>query len=231
MGDSKQKSSYEIEIKSLLGSKEKAQEIFKKMQELDPSLKHVGSHKQLNHYFIDGDIKLLADNLRSIVPSDKGGEFEEITSKASQYSIRTRQEDDRVIFVIKASVDDTSSANGIARREFEVEMKNLSLDKLDELILKSGFQYQSKWSRERNEYDFVGLRMTLDWNAGYGQVAEFERVITDPAGADQAKKHIREVMASLGVEELDQARLERMFAYYNKHWQEYYKTDKIFVIP
>jgi len=25
-------------------------------------------------------------------------------------------------------------------------------------------------------------------------------------------------------------RLERMFAYYNEHWQEYYDTDKTFVV-
>jgi hypothetical protein len=37
-------------------------------------------------------------------------------------------------------------------------------------------------------------------------------------------------MKELGVKELDQKRLERMFAFYNTHWPEYYGTDKIFTI-
>jgi hypothetical protein len=37
-------------------------------------------------------------------------------------------------------------------------------------------------------------------------------------------------MAKLGVEELPQDRLERMFAHYNAHWPEYYGTEKVFVI-
>jgi len=37
-------------------------------------------------------------------------------------------------------------------------------------------------------------------------------------------------MTKLDVEELPQDRLERMFAYYNKNWPEYYGTEKIFVI-
>jgi hypothetical protein len=37
-------------------------------------------------------------------------------------------------------------------------------------------------------------------------------------------------MAELGIEELDAARLERMFAYYNAHWPEYYGTEKVFDI-
>ncbi len=49
--------SYEIEIKSLLGSKEKADQLVADMQAKDPGLTEVGSHKQLNHYFIGGNLQ------------------------------------------------------------------------------------------------------------------------------------------------------------------------------
>jgi len=55
-----------------------------------------------------------------------------------------------VILVIKASVDDTTSSNGTARLEWESKV-GLSIEELDALVLKSGFQYQAKWSRERQE--------------------------------------------------------------------------------
>jgi hypothetical protein len=72
--------------------------------------------------------------------------------------------------------------------------------------------------------------VTIDRNAGYGYLAEFERVIEDEAKAGAVQDELRALMAELGVEELPQDRLERMFAHYNAHWPEYYGTEKIFTI-
>ena len=55
-------------------------------------------------------------------------------------------------------------------------------------------------------------------------------VVADPAHADATKAALRSLMKEVGAEELDQARLGRMFAYYNEHWRDYYGTDKIFDI-
>ena len=43
------------------------------------------------------------------------------------------------------------------------------------------FTYQSKWSRERTEYQFSGVNVTIDRNAGYGYLAEFESIENDPS--------------------------------------------------
>jgi hypothetical protein len=37
-------------------------------------------------------------------------------------------------------------------------------------------------------------------------------------------------MAELGLDELPQERLARMFEFYNQNWSEYYGTDKTFNI-
>ena len=212
-------SKYEIEIKSLIGDKAKAEELVSKMKNLDPGFSSHGSHKQLNHYFAGGDLNAL----RAKLPHLK------IPEHVKDYSVRTRWADGRVILVIKMTVDDTTSSNGTARQEFESEV-NLTLEQLDQLLLDSGFQYQAKWSREREEYSYKGLNVTVDKNAGYGYLAEFEAVIDDPSQADSMKTTIRSRMKELGIEELAQERLERMFAYYNQNWQNYYGTDKTFVI-
>ena len=126
-------------------------------------------------------------------------------------------------------MDDTTSENGIARMEFEEKMP-MTLEKLDSLVLSSGFTYQAKWSREREEYVCRDTNVTLDKNAGYGWLAEFERIVNDEKELEAARNDIRALMTKLDVEELPQDRLERMFAYYNKNWPEYYGTEKIFVI-
>jgi len=221
------KGRYEIEIKCLLGSSENAEHLKKKMQELDPALNKIGTHLQLNHYFEgNGDFRAVAK-----VSEDVSARkiFVELAEKAKEISLRTRDADGSVFLVLKASIDDTTSANGIARREFE-EKVSMPLDELDKAILAAGFAYQSKWSRERTEYVFFGVNVTIDRNAGYGYLAEFESIEDDPSHADDAKIRLRGLINDVGLEELGQDRLARMFAYYNAHWPEYYGTGKVFDI-
>ncbi len=220
----------EVEIKSLLGSIEKVQELKKRMLELDPSCRIIDTNKQLNHYFVGGDMKLLEKNFLQTISPDGTERFLRILHEGKNISIRTRKTDDVVLFVIKASIDDTTSSNGTARIEFESTVA-MSIDEVDALVIASGCEYQAKWSRDREEYEMSdGTHICIDRNAGYGYLAEFERVVSENISADEVKKEIRALMATLGVEELPQDRLERMFAHYNQHWQEYYGTEKTFTI-
>jgi hypothetical protein len=50
---------FEIEIKSLLGTKDQADLLIEKLKNTDPDLQILGSHSQLNHYFTGGDLMLL----------------------------------------------------------------------------------------------------------------------------------------------------------------------------
>ncbi|MCL5774945.1 MAG: hypothetical protein M1333_01905 [Patescibacteria group bacterium] len=224
-----QKHSYEIEIKSLLGGKEKADALVEKMKAKDPGLKTLGSHKQLNHYFTSGDLQSLYENVKTIVDAEKLAKLKDLAGKAKDFSVRTRWADGRVILVLKASVDDTTSQNGTARLEWEAPVA-VTIEELDNLVLKSGFSYQAKWSRERSEYVYNGANVSIDKNAGYGYLAEFEKVIDDESRASEVKEEIRQMMAELDAAELAQDRLARMFDYYNNNWQNYYGTDKIFNI-
>ena len=217
---------YEIEIKSLLGSKEKADILKGKLKEVDPSTKLVSSNKQLNHYFIDGDLDKLYKNVEGLFLKEISESLKDIISEGRDFSVRTREIDGKILLVIKASIDDTTSANGSSRIEFEEEVEGKTLNELDNLLLDADFKYQAKWSREREEYTCKGISVSIDKNAGYGYLAEFERMIDDSDKAGEAQKELRLLMEEVGVVELAQDKLERMFAHYNKHWPEYYGTDK-----
>jgi predicted adenylyl cyclase CyaB len=220
---------YEVEIKALLQTEENANSLLAKMKEKDPSMLSKGTHKQLNHYFEGGDLTSLFEKISTHLNEGQQNRFADIKERAKTFSVRTRWADGKVILVIKASVDDTTSSNGTARIEFEVEL-DLSLEELDQLILTSGFKYQAKWSRERTEYTYKNTSVSIDKNAGYGYLAEFESIESDQGALDEAKNRLRQMMDELEVVELSQDRLERMFAYYNENWPDYYGTDKIFNI-
>lgn len=220
---------YEIEIKSLLGTKEKADALVENMCALDPQSACVSKNKQLNHYFVGGDVKKLAEAVAPLFPEAEQKKLFDVAERGTEFSVRSRDKDSTVFLVIKASVDDTTSSNGISRIEFEEEV-SLSLDELDQKISDAGFSCQAKWSRAREEYSFKGVNVCLDKNAGYGYLAEFEKMVGDEKEIEAARNELRSLMAEVGVDELSQDRLERMFAHYNEHWPEYYGTDNVFTI-
>jgi len=221
----------EIEIKSLLGSSERADELRRKLKEVEPGVKLVSQNKQLNHYFVDGDVHALYKGLKKHLTKSDIRKLEEIVKAGSDFSIRTRLVDDKkLLFVMKASRDEGTSHNTVSRLEFEAEIPNMKLRELDELILGAGFQYQAKWSREREEYMCKDINVCLDKNAGYGYLAEFEKVVDDESHMKAVEQEIRSFMQTLGMDELPQDRLERMFSHYNDNWLDYYGTDKIFTV-
>jgi adenylate cyclase class IV len=220
-------STYEIEIKSLLGAKENADNLKQKLAEKGGVF--VSKNNQLNHYFILSDADKFKNHLKQYISKDKQESFESILSQGNNFSVRTRDTDGEVKLVVKASIGSDSSSNGVSRMEFEDTM-NITLDELDNLLLEAGLEYQAKWSREREEYKLDDMNVCVDKNAGYGYLAEFEKVIPDKSLADSVKNSLAETMKSFGVEELPQDRLERMFAHYNQNWRDYYGTDKVFNI-
>lgn len=222
-------SHFEIEVKSLLGEASNAEALKTKMASLDPEYKLISQNNQLNHYFEGGDIQKLYDNVEHLFKGEQHEKFKKIAEKGSGFSVRTRQRDEEVLLVVKASIDEGTSENTVKRMEFE-EPVAISLNELDALVLNAGYTYQAKWSREREEYVYKNANVCIDKNAGYGYLAEFEKIIPDESMADTVRDEIDALMAELGVEELSQDRLARMFDFYNQNWSDYYGTDKTFII-
>jgi predicted adenylyl cyclase CyaB len=218
---------YEIEIKSLLGDADKASSLRNKISEKGGELVIKG--RQLNHYFTVSDVSKFKEKLTPRISQPKKNLFEKIINDGNDLSIRTRDTDGEVKLVIKASIGNDTSSNGVSRMEFEDNM-GMSLDELDKLLLNAGLKYQAKWSREREEYRLNDINICLDRNAGYGYLAEFEKIVPSSDLAESVKKDLLKIMKQFDATELHQDRLERMFAYYNNNWQDYYGTEKIFNI-
>lgn len=222
---------YEIEIKSLLGSRERADELKRHLVQLFPALRTLPSHKQRNFYFnTPSDLSGVEKVARTFLSPEKQVELSRIIKNArGGVSIRTRDADGKALFILKASIGDDTSANGVSRIEFE-EPITLFFDELNDRLTSAGLIYQAKWSREREHFDLGSIHITIDRNAGYGYLAEFEKMLSDGGEAKYAKKELKALMAELKCTELPQERLERMFKYYNEHWQEYYGTERTFNI-
>lgn len=222
---------YEVEIKSLLGGRERAEELKSRLHKRSPAFIASPLHKQLNHYFNEPeDAAILLGVIGPLLSPERREKLSAIIANAAGgASIRTREADGEVFFVLKASVGDDTSANGVSRIEFEEPVK-LSLEALDKKLLDAGCTCQAKWSRERESYRLGEIVVTVDKNAGYGYLAEFEKMAESVDEASLARAELAALMAEFGCTELPQERLERMFKFYNEHWREYYGTDKTFVV-
>lgn len=221
---------YEVELKSLLGEDKNAEALKKRLTELDPASRKVGESSQLNHYFHQGDLRRLYEAVSPLLGEADAKKMANIVEDAREFSVRTRQLNDQVLFIVKASVDSTTSENGIARIELEIPVLDLTLEDLDAKVQGASFAYQAKWSRDREEYAFRDITVTVDRNAGYGYLAELEKMVTDEKELAEAEAYLRSTLNELGLVELEQDRLERMFAHYNANWPEYYGTSKVFTI-
>jgi len=222
---------YEIEIKVLLGTLESKEKFMKAVEVNFPAYSHSYTETQKNHYFEGGNLLHLLGTFREYISQDEANSLHKLTKEAKSFSVRTRGTKDETILVVKATVNDESSSNGTARIEWEVDLAPMTLDTMDDLVLKAGFQYQAKWSRARDEYKLNhDTALCIDKNAGYWYLAEFERVITDESLITETRHELLRMIRSLGYDELDQDRLARMFEFYNKNWREYYGTDKVFTV-
>jgi len=110
---------YEVEVKSLLGSEESAEVLRARMRHLDPESKVISRNKQLNHYFMGGDMVRLAAAVTRYVSSEALTKIKDIALRGKEFSVRTRDKDGEVFLVVKASVGEDSSSNGVARIEVE----------------------------------------------------------------------------------------------------------------
>lgn len=221
---------HEIEVKILLEHKAAADRFVEKLKAIDPRTTLLAETKQRNHYFHpDGDTKKLGSALSSLLTPDQQKNLSHLFSLAKTFSLRTRYEDGTVTLVVKAS-QDANHDHGLSRLEGEYVVKTNNIERLDGAIQSAGFTYLSKWSRHRKTYRYKDYTVCLDNNAGYGYLAEIEKIVHDPDEIPTTRKRVVEEIAILGEQELPADRLTRMFAYYNTHWHEYYQTDKTFTI-
>lgn len=222
---------FEVEVKTLLGDQAAVDAFLEKLRAADPALEQTGASSQLNHYFDDsGDPAELSDAVKpALEPSDYES-FRHILESSKSFALRTRQDSEGVKLVVKAAKDGEDVQHAVERLEGEYLTDQTEIGQLDELIQGAGYGFLSKWSRDRWEFRYKDYTVTVDRNAGYGYVAEFERIVTEQSATATVKQAILAELADLGVEELSQERVGRMFAHYNEHWPEYYRTDKTFVI-
>src|ERR1035437_5485858 len=102
--------SYEVEVKSLLGSEESAEVLRARMRQVDPNTALVSRNKQLNHYFTGlpadgrgqgGSMQKLGRDIAPHLAPELLAKLKDMSARgnAGDFSVRTRDKDGTVLLV------------------------------------------------------------------------------------------------------------------------------------
>ncbi len=212
-------SSFRLFVQSLAGSPSKV-------------IKH-----QRNHYFKSGSKEGVIEAIKGLVGLPTEESIANHLKNATSFSLRTRQDDDGdAMLILKMSLGG-DAVNGDDRIEVEIKAP-LTIEELDELLTNNGAVIESGWSRSREEYTFDDMKVCIDFNAGYGRMAEIEKT-TSAAGltteqvAEKKAKMLQELTVwakENGLVILDKAKLGQMYKYYVENWRYYYGTQNTFLV-
>ena len=82
---------------------------------------------------------------------DQAATLTEISKRATSINVRSRQKNDEVLLIVKGSLDAASAVHSHQRMEFEAPLA-ITIERLDEMILLTGWRLEAKWQAERTIY-------------------------------------------------------------------------------
>lgn len=103
--------------------------------------------------------------------------------------------------------------------EIEIPVERNEFENLEKFLNKLGHEVIIKWFRNRNEFDWEGIKVCLDFTRGYGYIIELEKI-----GSEENKERILEELKQkfneLNIPLTSKEEFKRKYDYYKEHWRE-----------
>jgi len=103
--------------------------------------------------------------------------------------------------------------------EIEIFTKREDFEKLERFLNKLGHEVKIKWLRNRNQFDWNGIKVCLDYTKGYGYIIEFEKM-----GSEENKEKILEELQikfnELNIPLTSKEEFTNKYNYYKENWRE-----------
>ncbi len=217
----------EVEIKYLLADKDAQDKLVSSLQEHFPRTRLLRKKVVISYFYkkprsVDSVLNAGSQLLNEV-------EFAKLKHilKSSNLVVKARSIGSDVFFALKSAKKGEDAVHAVDRLEFEVKV-NTSIENVNTVITNAGIELVSKWYSERSFYELDSrVNADIEFVSGYGYKAELE-ILTDDEHSQTEEKEIRAIAKELSLQEASQELLGKMYEYYNQHWEDYYKTDKVF---
>jgi adenylate cyclase, class 2 len=106
------------------------------------------------------------------------------------------------------------------REEIEIKVRIEDFEKMYELFEILGYYPAIKWFRNRNTFDWEGIKVDLDYTKGYGYIIELEFMAEDDKEEkERVYQLLLKKLSILGVEKTPREVFEGRYNYYKENWK------------
>jgi predicted adenylyl cyclase CyaB len=105
-----------------------------------------------------------------------------------------------------------------AREEIEIFTENESFDNLGKLFNCLGHKVEIKWLRKRNQFDWNGIKVCIDYTKGYGYILELEKMSNEEK-KEEVLKELKKKMNELNIPLTSKEEFDERYNYYKENWR------------
>ncbi|MDP2628315.1 MAG: CYTH domain-containing protein, partial [Nanoarchaeota archaeon] len=105
-----------------------------------------------------------------------------------------------------------------AREEIEIKSNKEDFDKMEKLFEVLGYDTEIKWFRNRKEFDWNGIKISLDYTKGYGYIIELEKMVSDDK-KEKALEDLKVRLKELGIELTSREKFDETYKNYKENWK------------
>ena len=104
------------------------------------------------------------------------------------------------------------------REEIEIKFDKNEFENLEKLFLTLGYKIKVKWFRNRSEFKWDDITVSLDFTKGHGYIIELEKMCSE-----RAKKRefvfLKQKLKSLNIDITPKEEFDKKSKYYMKNWK------------
>ena len=117
------------------------------------------------------------------------------------------------VWLKKGNIHDNS------REEIEIKFPKEKFEQLEKLFLFLGMNIQIKWFRKRNQFNWNGIKVCLDYTKGYGHIIELEKLCSEEE-QEKILQELKTKFKELNIEITPREEFEKKFNYYKENWKQ-----------
>jgi predicted adenylyl cyclase CyaB len=104
------------------------------------------------------------------------------------------------------------------REEIEIFTEGDKFEDLGKLFNALGNKLEIKWLRKRNEFDWDGIKVCIDYTKGYGYIIELEKLSSEE-DKDKILLELKDKLNELNIPLTPREEFDERYNYYKENWR------------
>ena len=110
------------------------------------------------------------------------------------------------------------------REEIEIYTDRNDFEKIEKIFNKIGHNTEIKWFRDRKQFNWQSITISLDYTRGYGYIIELEKMDSKKE-KESVLKELNEKFDELEIMPTSREEFEERFNHYKENWKDLIKNE------